>query len=160
MNIEKHSVVSIDYTLTNDQGEVLDSSAGREPLTYLHGVGGLIPGLERELDGKVKGDKFVAIIPPREAYGIRSEELIQEIPLENFQNKDEVKVGAQFQVQNGDHVHIATVTAVDTTKATVDMNHPLADKTLHFDVEVMDVRAASPEELEHGHVHGPGGHHH
>lgn len=160
MNIEKNRVASIDYTLTNDQGEVLDSSSGREPLAYLHGVGGLIPGLEKELEGKEKGDKLVAIIPPAEAYGVRSEELIQEIPMENFQNKEEVQIGAQFQVQNGDHVHIATVKSVSETAATVDMNHPLADETLHFDVEVMDVREATAEELEHGHVHGAGGHHH
>jgi len=160
MNIEKNRVASIDYTLTNDNGEVLDSSSGREPLAYLHGVGGLIPGLEKELEGKAKGDKLVAIISPDQAYGIRSEELVQEIPLENFQNKEEVQVGAQFQVQNGDHVHIATVKSIGDTAATVDMNHPLADMTLHFDVEVMDVREATSEELEHGHVHGPGGHQH
>ncbi len=160
MNIEKDKVVSIDYTLTNDHGEVLDSSSGREPLAYLHGNGGLIPGLEKELDGKVKGDKLVAIIAPDQAYGIRSEELIQDIPLENFQDTSEVKVGAQFQVQNEHEVRIATVTAVGEKNATVDLNHPLADETLHFDVEVMDIREASKEELEHGHVHGAGGHHH
>jgi len=160
MNIEKNKVASIDYTLTNDKGEVLDSSSGREPLAYLHGVGGLIPGLEKELEGKAKGDKLVAIIAPDQAYGVRSEDLVQEIPMENFQDKNEVQVGAQFQVQNGEHVHIATVTAIGETAATVDMNHPLADETLHFDVEVMEVREATKEELEHGHVHGAGGHQH
>ncbi|MBC8191680.1 MAG: peptidylprolyl isomerase [Candidatus Marinimicrobia bacterium] len=160
MNIEKNKVVSIDYTLTNDHGEVLDSSSDREPLAYLHGNGGLIPGLEKELEGKVKGDKLVAIIAPDQAYGVRSEELVQEIPLENFHDANEVKVGAQFQVQNGEQVHIATVTTIGDKSATVDMNHPLADETLHFDVEVMDVREPSQEELEHGHVHGAGGHHH
>ena len=160
MNIEKDKVVSIDYTLTNDNGEVLDSSSGREPLAYLHGNGGLIPGLEKELDGKVKGDKLVAIIAPDQAYGMRTEELVQEIPLENFDDASEIKIGAQFQVQNGDHVHIATITAIGDKSATVDMNHPLADETLHFDVEVMDVREPTKEEMEHGHVHGAGGHHH
>ncbi len=160
MNIEKNKVVSIDYTLTNDNGEVLDSSSGREPLAYLHGNGGIIPGLEKELEGKVKGDKLVAIIAPDQAYGVRSEELVQKIPLENFSDAAEVKVGAQFQVQNGEHIHIATVTTVGDKSATVDMNHPLADETLHFDVEVMDVRKPTKEELEHGHVHGAGGHHH
>ncbi len=160
MKIEQNKVASIDYTLTNDNGEVLDSSSGREPLAYLHGNGGLIPGLEKELEGKVKGDKLVAIIAPDQAYGVRTEELVQEIPMENFQDASEVKVGAQFQVQNGEHVHIATVTAIGDKSATVDMNHPLADETLHFDVEVMEVREPTKEELEHGHVHGPGGHHH
>ena len=160
MNIEKNKVASIDYTLTNDNGEVLDSSSGREPLAYLHGNGGLIPGLEKELEGKVKGDKLVAIIAPDQAYGLRSDELVQEIPLENFNDAAAVKVGAQFQVQNEQDVRIATVTKIGDKSATVDMNHPLADETLHFDVEVMDVREPTKEELEHGHVHGAGGHHH
>ena len=160
MNIEKDKVVSIDYTLTNDQGEVLDSSSDREPLTYLHGGGGLIPGLEKELDGKAKGDKLVAVIAPEEAYGVQNKDLIQDIPLENFHDASEVKIGAQFQVENGDHSHIATITSIGDKSATVDMNHPLADETLHFDVEVMDVREPTKEELEHGHVHGAGGHHH
>ncbi len=160
MNIEKNKVASIDYTLTNDNGEVLDSSSGREPLAYLHGNGGLIPGLEKELEGKVKGDKLVAIIAPDQAYGLRSDELVQEIPLENFNDAAAVKVGAQFQVQNEQDVRIATVTTIGDKSATVDMNHPLADETLHFDVEVMDVREPTKEELEHGHVHGAGGHHH
>ena len=160
MNIAKDKVASIDYTLTNDHGEVLDSSSGREPLAYLHGNGGLIPGLEKELEGKVKGDKLVAIIAPDQAYGVYSDELIQEIPLENFQDAGEVKVGAQFQVQNEHEVRIATVMEVSETAARVDLNHPLAGETLHFDVEIMDVREPTKEELEHGHVHGAGGHHH
>ncbi|MCF7923423.1 MAG: peptidylprolyl isomerase [Candidatus Marinimicrobia bacterium] len=160
MHIQKDKVVSIDYTLTNNHGEVLDSSSGREPLAYLHGNGGLIPGLEKELEGKVKGDKLVAIIAPEQAYGLRTEELVQEIPLKNFHDASEVKVGVQFQVENEHEVRIATVTAVGENSATVDMNHPLADETLHFDVEVMDVREPTKEEMEHGHVHGAGGHHH
>lgn len=160
MNITKNKVASIDYTLTNDKGEVLDSSSGKDPLTYIHGIGALIPGLEKELDGKAVGDKLVAIIPPEEAYGLQTDEMIQDVPIENFQEREEVKVGAQFQIQNEDQVLIATVTAVTDTMVTVDMNHPLAGETLHFDVEVMTIRDASEEELEHGHVHGAGGHHH
>lgn len=160
MNIAKDKVVSIDYTLTNDNGEVLDSSSGREPLAYLQGYGNLIPGLEKELEGKVQGDKLIAIIPPHEAYGVRSEELVQEVPRENFENPEDIQIGAQFQVQMDEHVQIATVTEVTDKLITVDMNHPLADETLHFDVEIMDVRDATREELEHGHVHAPGGHHH
>jgi len=160
MNITEGKVASIDYTLTNDKGEVLDSSSGREPLAYIHGQGGLIPGLEKELEGKVRGDQFVAIIPPDQAYGIRDEGKLQDIPLENFHDPKEVVVGAQFQVQNDEQVHIATVTEIGEKTAKVDLNHPLADMTLHFDVEVMDVREPSKEELEHGHVHGAGGHHH
>jgi FKBP-type peptidyl-prolyl cis-trans isomerase SlyD len=160
MNIAKDKVASIDYTLTNDAGEVIDSSSGREPLAYIHGAGGLIPGLEKELEGKVKGDKLIAIIAPEQAYGVRSEELVQDIPLDRFEDKSEIQVGAQFQVSNGDHTHIATVIEIGETDIKVDMNHPLADQTLHFDVEVMEVREPTKEELEHGHVHGAGGHHH
>lgn len=160
MNITEGKVVSIDYTLTNDHGEVLDSSSDKEPLAYIHGGGGLISGLEKELEGKVKGDKLIAIIAPEDAYGIRSEEMVQEVPMENFHDPKEVKQGVQFQIEVEGHIHIATVTEVGEKTATVDMNHPLADETLHFDVEVMDVRDASKEELEHGHVHGAGGHHH
>lgn len=160
MNIAKDKVASIDYTLTNDQGEVLDSSSGREPLAYLHGHNNLIPGLEKELEGKTAGDKIVAIVPPAEAYGVRSEELLQDFALDQFQNPAEVQVGVQFQVKYGEDVHIATVTKVENNMVSVDMNHPLADQTLHFDVEVMEVREPTAEELEHGHVHGPGGHQH
>ena len=160
MLIEKDKVVSIDYTLTDDHGEVLDSSSGKAPLAYLHGHGGLIPGLEKELEGKKVGDQFVAHIPPQEAYGLRTNELVQEVPLDNFQDPKDVKVGAQFQVQVQEYVHIATVTEVGDKTATLDMNHPLADETLHFDVEVMEIREPTAEELEHGHVHGPDGHHH
>lgn len=160
MNITKDVVASIDYTLTNDNGEVLDSSSGREPLAYLHGRGNLIPGLESELEDKAIGDKLVAVIPPDRAYGVRTDELLQDFQLDQFQNKDEVQVGVQFQVKYGEDHHIATVTKVENNMVSVDMNHPLADMTLHFDVEVMEVRDATAEELEHGHVHGPGGHQH
>ena len=160
MNISKDTVVSIDYTLTNDQGEVLDSSSGREPLAYLQGYGNLIPGLEKEMEGKLKGDKLIAIIAPENGYGLRDKELVQEIPLANFHDASEVKVGVQFQVENEHDTRIATVVSVDEKSATVDMNHPLADQTLHFDVEVIDVRKPTKEELQHGHVHGAGGHHH
>jgi len=160
MNITKDIVASIDYTLTNDNGEVLDSSAGREPLAYLHGYGNLIPGLEAELEGKTAGDKLVAIIPPERAYGVRSDDLLQDFSLDQFTNPEEVKEGVQFQVKYGEDHHIATVTKIEDGKVSVDMNHPLADMTLHFDVEVMETRAATAEELDHGHVHGPGGHHH
>ena len=160
MSITKDKVASIDYTLTNDAGEVLDSSTGREPLAYLHGYGGLIPGLEKELEGKLVGDKFKAVIQPEEAYGLRSEEFVHSVPLDNFENPKDVQVGAQFQVNMDGQTHIATVTEVESGTVTVDMNHPLADETLHFEVEVKEIREATEEELSHGHVHGPGDHHH
>lgn len=159
MNIADESVVSIHYTLTDDEGQILDSSAGREPLTYMHGTGNIIPGLESALSGKTVGDKVVAVIPPEEGYGTRNESLVQTVSLSNFEDPNQVQPGVQFQVQTSNGVYIATVTQIVGDNVTIDMNHPLADATLHFDVEVMGVREATAEEKEHGHVHGQGHHH-
>ena len=160
MKIEKNSVVSIEYTLKSDDGKIIDSNKGRGPLEYMQGHGNLIPGLEKELLGKKVGDTFNVVIPPEEAYGIQSDKLTQVIKKEQFQNSEEVKVGAQFQVQSGEEVRIATVTSIDKEDVTLDLNHPLAGQTLHFDVEVKNIREASAEELDHGHVHGEHGHQH
>jgi len=156
MKIGNGSVVSMHYTLTDDDGQVLDSSAGREPLVYMQGVGNIIPGLEKEMEGKVVGDKFTAVIPPAEGYGVRNEVLVQTVSMSNFQDPKQVQLGVQFQVQMQNAVRIATVTQIVDDKVTVDMNHPLADKTLHFDVEVVEIREATEEEKAHGHVHTPG----
>ena len=159
MKITNGSVVSVHYTLTDDDGNVLDSSEGREPLDYMQGVGNIIPGLEKEMEGKVVGDKFTAIISPEEGYGVRSENLVQTIPMSNFQDASQVQLGVQFQVQTEDAVRIATVTKIVGDSVTLDMNHPLADMTLHFDVEIMAIREATEEEKAHGHVHTHGHHH-
>jgi FKBP-type peptidyl-prolyl cis-trans isomerase SlyD len=157
MNIANGSVVSMHYTLTDDDGQVLDSSAGRKPLDYMQGVGNIIPGLEKEMEGKAVGDKFTAVIPPAEGYGIRNENLVQTISLsKNFEDASQVQLGVQFQVQMQDAVRIATVTKIVGDSVTLDMNHPLADQTLHFDVEVMAIREATEEEKAHGHVHRHG----
>ncbi len=160
MQISDNKVVAIHYTLKDDQGQVLDSSVGQEPLVYLHGRKNIIPGLENALTGKSAGDKFHVSIPPEEAYGMRNDELFQVIPREAFSSVDTVEVGMQFYVQTAEGVQTITVTKVEGDQVTVDANHPLAGQTLHFDVEVMDVRDATEEELQHGHVHGPGDHHH
>ncbi len=160
MKIEKNKVVSINYTLKSDSGEVLDSSEGREPLEYIHGMGNLIPGLEKELDGKGAGETLQAVIAPAEAYGEYSDELVQTVSRTQFENPDDIREGAQFQVQTQHDVRIATVTTVEGDNVTLDLNHPLAGETLHFDVDVVSVREASAEELDHGHVHGAHGHHH
>lgn len=160
MQIAKHAVVSIDYTLTDPQGKVLDSSSGREPLTYLHGVGGLIPGLEKELEGKQSGDAMTVTIAPENAYGHRDAGMIQAVPRQAFKGVEDIKVGMQFQAQSPQGMRVVTVTKVEPTEITVDANHPLAGVTLKFDVTIKDVRAATPEEISHGHVHGAGGHHH
>ncbi len=161
MQIAENAVVAIHYTLTNDAGDTLDSSRERdEPLAYLHGHGNIIPGLEKALLGKQSGDTLKVTVEPAEGYGERHEGLIQEVPREAFQGVDELEPGMQFQASTDAGPRMFTITDVQDDVVTVDGNHPLAGATLHFDVEIADVRAASAEELSHGHVHGPGGHEH
>lgn len=160
MQITQDAVVSIHYTLTNDQGETLDSSADGEPLAYLHGNGNLIPGLENALNGKQAGDKVSVKVAPADGYGEYNKDLVQRVPRRSFRGIAEVKVGMQFQVQSQGGPSMVTVTQVAGDMVTVDGNHALAGQNLNFDVEITDVRAATEEELSHGHVHGPGGHHH
>jgi FKBP-type peptidyl-prolyl cis-trans isomerase SlyD len=160
MQISQDSVVSIHYTLTSDAGEVIDSSSGSDPLTYMQGHGNLIPGLERELVGKQVGDKLTVRIAPADGYGEQDDALIQAIPRSAFGGTNEILVGMQFQANSNQGPHTVTVTQVADDVVTVDGNHPLAGKHLNFAVEIIDVRAAAEEELSHGHVHGPGGHHH
>lgn len=160
MQISANKVVSIDYTLTDDTGAVIDSSEGRGPLAYLQGHGNIIPGLESALEGKSEGDALQVSVVPAEGYGERDDSLTQEVPRQMFENADEIQVGMQFQTSSEHGMHIVTVTAIDDEKVTVDANHPLAGQNLNFDVKVVEVRDASEEELAHGHVHGPEGHEH
>ncbi len=160
MQVAQDAVVSIHYTLTNDKGETLDSSADAEPLVYLHGNGNLIPGLENALAGKASGDKLTVKISPADAYGEYDKALIRQVPLRQFKGVGKVQVGMQFQVQSPTGARSVTVTHVTGDMVTIDGNHALAGQTLNFDVEITDVRVATEEELAHGHVHGPGGHHH
>ncbi len=160
MQIANDVVVSIEYTLTDDQGTVIDSSVGGEPLTYLHGAGNIIPGLEGALEGKKVGDSFKVSVPPAEGYGEKDEGLLQVVPRGMFQGVDQVEVGMQFHAQTDHGMQVITVAGVEGDNVTVDGNHPLAGQNLNFDVKVVDIRAATGEELEHGHVHGAGGHHH
>jgi FKBP-type peptidyl-prolyl cis-trans isomerase SlyD len=160
VDITADRVVTIHYTLKDDSGTVLDSSAGGEPLAYIQGHGNLISGLEKALEGKQGGHTMALSIAPADAYGIRDEALIQRIPRRALQGSGEIRKGMQFQARTDAGLRMFTVTAIVGDMVTLDGNHPLADKTLHFDVQVVDVREASPDELEHGHVHGPGGHHH
>jgi FKBP-type peptidyl-prolyl cis-trans isomerase SlyD len=160
MQIENQKVVLIHYTLTNEEGQVLDSSSGQEPLAYLHGQGNIIPGLENALTGLKKGDTLKVTVPPAEGYGERDDTMVQAVPKSAFQGVDEITPGMQFQAQSPEGVQLVTVVAVNGDDVMLDGNHPMAGITLIFDVEVTDVRDASAEELAHGHVHGPGGHHH
>lgn len=160
MQISENKVVSIHYTLKNDAGDVLDSSDGREPLAYLHGAGNIIPGLEKALEGRASGDKLNVTVQPGEGYGERNDSLIQDVPRSAFEGADEIQPGMQFHAQGPQGMFVVTVREVSDESVKVDGNHPLAGETLHFDVEVADVRDATAEEQEHGHVHGAGGHDH
>ncbi|WP_106477284.1 FKBP-type peptidyl-prolyl cis-trans isomerase [Phytohalomonas tamaricis] len=160
MQIAQNAVVAFHYTLTNEAGEVLDSSEGREPLAYLHGSGNIIPGLEKELAGRQSGDKLQVRVEPAEGYGEIQPALVQEVPRDAFQGVEEIQPGMQFQAQTEGGPLLVTVTKLEGDTVTVDGNHPLAGETLNFDVSIEEVREASPEEMEHGHVHGPDGHHH
>jgi FKBP-type peptidyl-prolyl cis-trans isomerase SlyD len=160
VDISADRVVIIHYTLKNDSGAVLDSSSDGEPLAYIQGHGNLVAGLEKALEGKPNGTTLAVVVPPAEGYGERDEKLIQRVPKRSLQGSGEIKKGMQFQARTDDGMRLFTVTGVIGDMVTLDGNHPLADQTLHFDVEVVDVREATTEELEHGHVHGAGGHHH
>lgn len=157
--IGKNSVVAINYTLTNDAGEVMDSSEGRDPLTYLHGAHNLIPGLEQQLEGKTAGASFKATIAPADGYGESDPSMIQTLPREMFRGVDNIEVGMGFTAQGPQGQQHIVVTAINGDEVTVDGNHPMAGKTLHFAVEVISVREATAEEIDHGHVHD-GSHHH
>ena len=160
MQISKHKVVTIDYTLTDNQGQVIDSSKGQEPLAYIHGIGNIIPGLESALEGKQKGDALSVSVEPEQGYGVRNDELQQVISRDQFPNVDELQVGMQFRAEGPQGDQIITITAMEGDDVTIDGNHPLAGVTLNFEVEILGVRDAESEELDHGHVHGEGGHHH
>jgi FKBP-type peptidyl-prolyl cis-trans isomerase SlyD len=160
MQISANMVVSIDYTLTDDQGSVIDSSEGRGPLAYIQGIGNIIPGLERALEGKAQGDSLKVSIAPEDGYGERRDDLSQAVPKQMFEGNDEIQVGMQFQTMTESGPQVVTVVEIDDENVTVDGNHPLAGENLNFDVTVVEIREASAEELEHGHVHGPEGHDH
>ena len=159
MQIAENTVVAFHYTLTNEAGQTIDSSRQREePLNYLHGHGNIIPGLEKALVGKQAGDKLEVTVTPEEGYGERHEGLIQQVPTSAFEGAGgELKPGMQFQAQTQGGPLMVTVTQVEGDTVTVDGNHPLAGQNLNFDVEIAEVREASEEEVEHGHVHGEGG---
>jgi len=159
MQVADNMAVSIHYTLTNDDGEVLDSSISDEALVYLHGGGNIISGLEKALHGKVAGDKFNVRIAPEDAYGELMEEMIQVISRDMFEGIDNIEVGMQFHADVSSGTGVVKVVNIEDDDITIDGNHPLAGLALTFDVEVMDVRAATEEEAAHGHIHGAGCHH-
>ncbi len=160
MKIEDKKAVAMHYTLTNSEGVKLDSSEGKDPLNYLHGFGNIIPGLEQELLGKEKGDKLSVSVSPEKGYGVRDDKNLLQVKKDQFEGVEDIQVGMEVQTQGPQGMQLYIVSKVFGDTVILDGNHPLAGETLNFDVEVMEVRDASKEELEHGHVHGPGGHHH
>ena len=160
MTIANNKVVTIDYTVKDEQGQVMDSSEGGAPLVYLHGFQNVIPGLEKALEGKNTGDSVTADVPPSEAYGEYQEQAVQQVPAAAFEGVDDIQPGMAFTAQTEQGPVNIVVTAVEGDTVTVDGNHPLAGKTLTFEVTIKDVRDATAEEIEHSHVHGEGGHQH
>jgi FKBP-type peptidyl-prolyl cis-trans isomerase SlyD len=158
MQIDAKRAVTFHYSLRDDEGTVLDSSDGREPLTYLHGEGNIVPGLEKALVGKQAGDEVKVTVTPEEGYGVRDESNIRNVPRRRLP-EGKIEPGMRLRLQTNEGEMPALVTAVRGDYVTIDANHPLAGMTLHFEVKVVEVRDATEEELAHGHVHGPGGHH-
>jgi len=157
MQVATNKAVTIHYTLTNQAGDVVDSSRDGEPLDYIHGIGALVSGLESELDGKSIGDSIAVTVQPEDGDGHKTPELIQSVPKEAFQFDGDIEVGMRFQAETDHGVELVEVVAVDDETVTVDANHPLAGETLNFDVEIVAVRDATAEEVEHGHIHAEGG---
>ena len=161
MQIANEKAVLIHYKVSNSGGEVVESSEGDEPLAYIHGQGDIVPGLERALLGKSAGDRVQITVSPEQGYGEWDEDKVQTVPRAAFEDGGEIEPGMRFQAQgeDGEDV-IVTVTRVSNDEVTIDANHPLAGQTLSFDVEIVSVRECTEEELAHGHIHGPGDHHH
>lgn len=159
MQIADDMAVLIHYKVANNTGEVLDSSEGDEPLAYIHGSGDIVPGLERALLGKSAGDRVQVTVSPADGYGEHESAKIQTVPRDAFEEKD-LQPGMRFQAESEEGDVLVTITQVGPDEVTIDANHPLAGQTLHFDVQVVAVRQCTDEELAHGHLHGPDGHHH
>lgn len=160
MQVAAKKIVSIEYTLKDDDGNIVDSSKGGDPLVYLHGANNLIPGLEKQLEGKSSGDELNVRIPPEEAYGNRDDAKVESVNKSMFGDEN-IKVGAQYHAAGPNNEHfVVTVVDVKDDMVTIDANHPLAGVHLNFEVKVVEVREATEEELSHGHAHGPGGHQH
>ncbi len=160
MQISNNKVVTIDYTLTDDEGTVIDSSKGGEPMAYIQGIGNIIPGLEAALEGRNPGDSLKVSIAPENGYGVRDDDALRTFPREAFDSIADIEAGMQFVAQLEDSRQMFTVVSVEDDQVVADGNHPLAGMTLNFDVTVREVRDATEEELSHGHAHSGGHAHH
>jgi FKBP-type peptidyl-prolyl cis-trans isomerase SlyD len=156
MTIADKKVVTLEFTVKNaDTNEVIESSVGGEPLIYLHGFNNLVPGLETALTGKKVGDKYDVNVSAEEGYGVRDDSLVQEVPKAAFEGVEDVQVGMEFTADGPDGPVVVEVTKIENDMVTIDSNHPLASIPLTFSGEIKDIRDASSDELEHGHIHGP-----
>lgn len=160
MIVEKDKAVSFHYTLKNADGEQMETSREKDPMSYLHGANNIIPGLEKAMEGHEVNDEFSVTVEPEEAYGVRNENNVQRVPMKRLKGIGKVSVGQVLNLQTNQGQVQVTVLKVGRFNVDVDGNHPLAGQALTFDVEITDIREASAEELEHKHVHGPGGHQH
>ncbi len=160
MPITDRSVALFHYTLRNEAGEELETSRSGEPSAYLHGAGNIMPALEKAMAGREPGDVFSTTLTAEEGYGARQPDRTQRVPAKHLLFKGKLKPGMVVQLQTSEGRRPVTVVKAGKFSADVDTNHPLAGQTLTFDVEIVDVREATPEEIAHGHAHGPGGHHH
>jgi len=160
VQLTKDKVVNINYTLKDKESNIMDES-NDGTFTYLHGAKNLIPALERALEGKTSGDKVNVVVPPENAYGLRDEKKIQHVPRKMFPVDQKLEIGMPFSSATPDGTAMnVVITGIEETEVIIDGNHPLADVELHFNIEIIDVRDATKEELERGHVHGPDGHQH
>ena len=159
MKIADKKAVAIEFTLKDDKDELLETSVGKDPLWYLQGLGNLVPGLEKALEGKDVGETVDVNLAPADAYGERDDKEVRNVPLRRFKAQ-RVQIGGRYQIDAKDGPRVVVVLSVSGDYARVDGNHPLAGKALHFICKVIDVRDATEEEQQHGHVHGPEGHGH
>jgi len=160
MKVEKNKVVSFAYTLKDDDGEILDQAGADQPLVYLHGVGGIIRGIESALESKSVGDAFEVSVSPEDAYGDYDDDQVRQIERQFFEDMEDIEVGSMLLLETEDETLEAEVIEIQDDFIVVDCNHELAGLNLHFEILVTDIRDATAEEIEHGHVHGEGGHDH
>jgi len=160
VNIGRDTIASFHYTLTDDSGAELESSLDAQPTAYLHGANNIIGGLEAALEGHSAGDSVSVTLEPKDAYGLSSQQRLQKVPVKHLVFNGKLRPGMTVHLNTSDGKRPVTVTKVGRHSAEIDTNHPLAGKTLHFAIDILDVRQATADEISHGHAHGPGGHEH
>lgn len=160
MHIENGTVVSFHYTLSDTDGNTIETNRDSDAAVYLHGASNVVPKLEAAFAGKTKGDHFDLILAPADAYGEIKPNAIERVPAKYLKHAGKLRPGLAVQLHTQDGAMLVTVVKVGKFSVDVDTNHPLAGKTLNYSIDIVDVRAATDEEKEHKHAHGPGGHHH